>query len=165
MKIRIFTAPIILISLIAVSIFLFACAKAPTKETTEAVAALQKLQAATQVGVNYQNYGQLLIEAKAKVNEAMKSLPDGELKSEMSGAMDSYADAATVWGIKIERRSLYGDNSEPDKTIIAKYSIPVEASKYGGPPSADPTKAMQIIWLRADTHLKQLDTILRPAGN
>ncbi len=81
--------------------FLFSCAKAPTKETTEAVAALQKLQAATQVGVNYQTYGQLLIEAKAKVNEAVKSLPDGELKTEMSGAMDSYADAATVWASRL----------------------------------------------------------------
>ena len=100
MKIKSLTLPIILISLIAVSMFLFSCAKAPTKETTEAVAALQKLQAATQVGVNYQTYGQLLIEAKAKVNEAVKSLPDGELKTEMSEAMDSYADAATVLGQK-----------------------------------------------------------------
>lgn len=72
-------------------------------------------RAATQVGVNYQTYGQLLIEAKAKVNEAVKSLPDGELKTEMSRAMDSYADAATVWGRKIEGHNLYGDNSEPDK--------------------------------------------------
>jgi hypothetical protein len=106
-----------------------------------------------------------LIEAKAKVNEAVKSLPDGELKTEMSEAMDSYADAATVWGRKIEGHNLYGDNSEPDKTLIAKYSIPVEPAKYGGPLSADPSKAMQIIWLRADIHLKQIDTILRPSGN
>lgn len=164
MKIKSLTLPIILISLMTVSMFLFSCAKAPTKETTEAVAALQKLQAATQVGVNYQTYGQLLIEAKAKVNDAMKSLPEGELKTEMSGAMDSYADASTVWGIKIDRHNLYGDNSEPDKTLIAKYSIPVEPAKYGSPPSADPTKAMQIIWLRADIHLKQIDTIVRPSG-
>jgi hypothetical protein len=151
-------------SIIAISIFFVSCAKPPSKETTEAIAALQKLQAATQVGVNYQTYGQLLIDAKAKVNDSVKSLPDGELKTEISGAMDSYADAATVWGRKIEGHSLYGDNSEPDKTLIAKYSIPVETSKYSGISSADPTKAMQIIWLRADIHLKQIDSILRPSG-
>lgn len=91
LKIKSLTVAIILISVSALSVFLVSCAKAPTKETTDAVAALQKLQAATQVGVNYQTYGQLLIEAKAKVNDAVKSLPEGELKTEISGAMDSYA--------------------------------------------------------------------------
>jgi len=153
---------IILILIITISSFFVSCTKPPTKETTDAVAALQKLQAATQVGVNYQTYGQLLIDAKAKVNDAMKSLPDGELKTEINGAMDSYADAATVWGRKIEGHSLYGDNSEPDKTLIAKYSIPLDDHTYGK--TADPSKAMQIIWLRADIHLKQIDSILRPSS-
>ena len=96
MNIKRHTAATIFTLSIAVIPLLLSCTKPPSKETTEAVAALQKFQAATQVGVNYQTYGQLLIEAKAKVNDAMKSLPDGELKTEISGAMDSYADADTV---------------------------------------------------------------------
>jgi hypothetical protein len=83
-----------LITPLNLCIVLAACSHAPTKETTEAIGALKKIQAGTQVGINYQEYGRLLIEAKAKVNDALPSLAEGKLKEELSGAMDAYADAA-----------------------------------------------------------------------
>ena len=160
MRIKPLSAAIILALSGAVSVLLTSCAHGPTKETLDAVAALKKIQAATQVGVSYQQYGLLLIEAKAKTNEATAKLPDGALKTDLTTAMDSYADAGTVWGIKIQRYSLYGDGSEPDKSLIAKYQLPVAPDKYTKRVSVDGDDALQIIWRRADTHLTQVSKFL-----
>ena len=65
-------------------------------EAYEALASLRKFQAATQVGVSYLQYGQLLIEAKDKTNAASRVLSDGPLESEIQAAMDAYADAGQV---------------------------------------------------------------------
>jgi hypothetical protein len=48
--------------------------------------------------VSYQQYGPLVVDAKAEVNEALASLPSSELKSQLNAAMDAYADAGTAWG-------------------------------------------------------------------
>jgi len=141
-----------LITPLILCIVLAACSHAPTKETTEAIGALKKIQAGTQVGINYQEYGRLLIEAKAKVNDALPSLAEGKLKEELSGAMDAYADAAHVWSMKIESHLL---SNTFDKQLIDKYEIPLKDG------FAQPDGALQIIWLHADVHLKQLDTLLK----
>jgi hypothetical protein len=160
-KITFLTAAIILALGMAVSATMTACKKnAPSPETLDATAALRKLQAGTQVGINYQEYGKLLIEAKAKVNDATRSLPEGELKTQITGAMDSYADAATVWGVKIKDRDLFPD-SEPGKTLITKYGLAVEKPSWGGDPRADSDKALQVVWLRADIYLNQIDILLK----
>lgn len=138
------------------------CTQKPAKETLDAVAALRKIQAGTQVGINYQEYGRLLVEAKAKVNDAMRSLPEGDLKVQITGAMTSYADASTVWAIKIDQHLFYGD-SEQNKTLIARYAIPLKP-EYGLKPHAYPSDVMQLIWLRADIHLNQIDILLKQSG-
>ncbi len=159
MRIKSLSAAIILALSGAVSVLLTSCAHGPTKETLEAVAALKKIQAATQVGVSYQQYGLLLIEAKAKTNEATAALPDGALKTDLTTAMDSYADAGTVWGIKIQRYSLH-DDTQPDKSLIDKYQMPVVPVKYFKRAEVDGDEALQIIWRRADTHLTQISKFL-----
>src|SRR5215213_5897598 len=91
------------LSIISITIFslLAACGGLSSKQkaaAANALKALQKLNAATEIGVNYQSYQLLLIEAKTQVNEAESVLSDGELKSELSAAMDAYADAGDAWG-------------------------------------------------------------------
>lgn len=173
MKTQTFTATLILILSSALSVLLTSCVQGPTKETLDAVAALKKIQAGTQVGVSYEQYGQLLVEAKAKTNEAVRSLPEGSLKTELTGAMDAYADAATVWNLKITNNSL---SDRGFHGLIAKYHIPVSTSKIalrpqpdgslksvdvgGGPAIANPDEALKIIWLRADTHLEQISKLV-----
>ncbi|MFH1219043.1 MAG: hypothetical protein V1694_01140 [Candidatus Eisenbacteria bacterium] len=72
-----------------------------------AIDALRKMEAATQVDVSYEQYGQLLIDAKAKVNNALSVLPDTvpalkDLSTELSGAVDNYYSAKVEWGYKIK---------------------------------------------------------------
>ncbi len=47
--------------------------------------------------VNYQLYGQLVIEAKVEVNEVAAKIPDGELNGELISAID----ADEAWGATI----------------------------------------------------------------
>jgi hypothetical protein len=109
-------------------LFVFAaCGSLPSKQKTtaeNALKALQKLEAATEIGVNYQVYQPMLIEAKTQVNEVNNNLPDGELKSELSAAMDAYADAGDAWDAFIrngkgdeEERFLQLNNPEPGMPI------------------------------------------------
>ncbi|HEV7889070.1 MAG TPA: hypothetical protein VGP08_00455 [Pyrinomonadaceae bacterium] len=107
------------LSITSLTIFslLAACGGLSSKQEAaiaNAMKALQKLNAATEIGVNYQSYQPLLIEAKAQVNDAESVLPDGELKSELSAAMDAYADAGDAWGAFIRE----GKGDEVDSFLL-----------------------------------------------
>lgn len=122
-----------------------------------ALAALQKVKAATEVGVNYNNYGQLLIDAKAAVNEATRILPDGELKTELNAAMDGYADAAQVWGFKIQNNGFFYERGEP-KPITDKYNFRDKIDSYG---FTWGETVLQIIWAATKLHLDKVESLLR----
>jgi hypothetical protein len=121
----------------------------------DALDSLRRIQAAVQVGVNYQQYGELLIDAKAKTNAASRALPDGPARTELNSVMDAYLDASRVWQFKIDNR-LLDRNSEPDKSLIAKYSLPVK--EYNN--VARPDEALQVIWRVADMHIKEAGKLL-----
>jgi hypothetical protein len=113
----------------------------------DALTSLRKIKAATEVGVNYQQYGLLVIDAKAKVNEASRVLPKGDLNNELNATMEAYADALQGWQMKIT--SLLWVDREPGKTFVRKYSIPLD------PPTTTiaPDNAVPIIWRVASTRL------------
>ena len=94
--------------LILFSLFLVGCGKSEKqlrqeKVVQEAVGALKKVNAATEVGVNYQQYGLLLIDAKTKVNDAVGVSEDESLKTQLKDVMQAYQDAATLWQMKIDK--------------------------------------------------------------
>jgi hypothetical protein len=140
---------------------LTACGGSPgTQKAAEAVAALRKIHAATEVGVNYQQYGMLLIEAKAKVNDANAVLPDGELKNRLNAAVDAYTDASQVWGMKINGPPLSPDK-EPGATLMRKYNLKTHTISAAALTYIDPEEAMRAMWGAAMGHLlmaqKQLE--------
>jgi hypothetical protein len=124
---------------------------------------LAKIQAAIEVGVNYQTYGGLLIDARAQVNEAHLLLPDVDLMKRFETTIDAYTDASKIWDRKIKRISSFGaeqgslidSDAEPFKTLAAKYSISIKAETYQGFTSHtfDADGAMQTIWAKATTEL------------
>ena len=122
---------------------------------SEALAALRKVHAATEVGVSYQQYGTLVIDAKAKVNDANAVLPDGEMKTRLNAAMDAYTDANQAWGAKVSSSSLKPD-TEPGATLMRKYDLKPSSMSAGNRIFAewlDPDKAMQAAWGAAGGHL------------
>jgi hypothetical protein len=144
-------------SLIALAAVTACCAERHPPEAYEALASLRKVQAATQVGVNYQQYGQLLIKAKDKTNAASRVLSDGPLKAELQAAMDAYSDATQVWGAKIKSK-LLNTSQEPGSTLTSKYSL--KTFDNAGIESVDADEAMRTIWLNADLHLTKLANLL-----
>lgn len=139
---------------------LTACSDKQQAAAGEAIASLRKIEAAIQVGVSYQQYGILLIDAKSKVNDANAVLPDGELKNKLNAAMDAYVEAGQVWGIKINGPNLLPDR-EPGATLMRKYSLKPHTVSSLSLTYIDPDEAMQAAWGTAMGHLllaqKQLE--------
>lgn len=88
-----------------------------------ALKSLNKLQAATEVGVSYVDYSSRLIDVKAEVSDNLENVPDGQLKQKINSAMDAYADARTAWGEIIEYG--YWDVLKDAETgkIVSKYKL------------------------------------------
>lgn len=109
---------------------------------SEAITALRKLEAASQVNTtSYPQYSQLVVEAKARVNQAATVLPDGELKNELKAAMDAYADAATAWAGMQNNAYLRADR-EPGKTLGPKYNLDLSGTGMGAREYADSLERM-----------------------
>ncbi len=84
-------------------------------EVKEALTALGKLDAGTQVGINRQEYSRLLLEGQAKVNEATEKLPEGELRKELLLAIESYKDAQTIW----DRKDLHIVEMQKEMSLLS----------------------------------------------
>jgi hypothetical protein len=120
------TSLLAMVSVAAASVLAAAGCNSPA---SDAVKALRKVEAATQVNPTYEQYNQLVLEAKAQVNEASAKMPDGEAKTELNKAMEAYVDAGTAWRASL-RDTLRGDR-EPGKTLSTKYGL-----NLGGGPEA-----------------------------
>jgi hypothetical protein len=113
----------------------------------DAIKALGRIDAAVEVGVTYQQYGQLVIDAKAVVNETARVLPQGKMLTNLTETMDAYKDAGTIWNRKIRYPNL-GLSKESYGELIDRYKVPVSTVDFLGKPreEADPDLAMQVIW-------------------
>ena len=154
------TAAIVMVQLMT------ACGELSSKQKSaaqDAIADLKKIEAAVQVGVNYQQYGMLLIDAKDKVNKANAVLHESELKNELNSAIDAYADASQAWSVKINSGFLRTDR-ESDATLIKKYSLKQftlgTSSTSSTKMYADANDAMQIMWGSGLGHLLRAAELL-----
>ena len=124
----------------------------------EAVNALREVEAATQGGILYHPYSQLVEEAQASVDAAARLLPDGELKSELQAATDAYADAEHAWERKVDgARTLY-PNSKPGNVLIEKYGLDTALPTTYGSVTIEP--AMEVIWKAAAEHLSRASELV-----
>lgn len=116
----------------------------------DAIKALGRIEAAVEVGVNFQQYSQLLIDAKPVVNEAERMLPVGEMVKDLTENMNAYKDAREVWSHKIQYPSIGGKIKKEYGfgDIITGYNLQVDQKQ-----EADSDTAMQIIWGVAATKL------------
>lgn len=139
-------------------------------EAKTAHKALQKLQAATQTGVTFFNYEQLLIDAKTAVNVAETKLPvvqspkvlkDGydyaeefrfeSVNFQMQKAMEAFLDAKTAWRHKITNTKL-ADTPE-GKALLSKYVFLISSND-------DADAATQKLWSRADDCMNTLQRLI-----
>jgi hypothetical protein len=124
---RLKTDTIIFVGILSTLCALIACQGKSSEQKTAAMdclKALRKVEAATQVESTYEQYSQLVIEAKSRINQVFSKLPAGEIKSELNAAIDAYADASTILGAQKNLKMLYLSlDFEPGATLIPKYKI------------------------------------------
>ncbi len=121
----------------------------------DALKTLQKLSASTEVGVNFKEYGTLVIEAKAQTNAALVKLSEGGLKEELEATMNAYMDALRAWDAIIKHKfdSEY-DDPELTETLFAKYPILTTIDNDEIEKMVTP-----VIWHFAGEHLKRTNEL------
>lgn len=151
---------------IIIAQLMIACGGLSSKQKVaadDAVKSLKKIEAATQVGVNFAQYSQLVIDAKTQANEVSSVLPpNSELRKEIEAAMESYMDAAQAWNAKFGSiYTLLYSNTDPGKTLIPKYQLKVAPAidkRYGD--YASPDQALPVIWAAAHPHVDRAASLL-----
>lgn len=131
----------------------------------QALRALRKLAGATEVGVNYQQYSALVIDAKAAVDEALATVSDEELKSELKSSIDAYVDAGRVWDDMVSIPSSRGrvvlvtsqGPNEPIYSIHKKYADPVPA----GTSVISGEDLRNTVWAAARKHLEKVSALVK----
>jgi hypothetical protein len=143
-----------------------------------ALTALRKLQASTQVGVHFPQYGPLLIEAKSQVNAAVSSLPSGELRSELQAAIDAYTDAYDGWQKTMSGGIIIGASPSEEQMrkavavgeLMRKYNIPT--SDVGRDPMTGGTMKyvnrdalLSTLFKAASAHVERASKLMEGVAN
>lgn len=134
--------------------------KFPPKVRAAAEAALKTLRrmgSATEVGLTLSEYNTRLIDLKADVDEQISLIPEGELKTEIQLAVEAYVDAQNAWKEMGRHDTLFPD-LEPGRSLMAKYSIPVDSSI--GMRLLPGNSVRSIIWRAARAHVDKATQLL-----
>ncbi len=132
----------------------------PHPAAVAALKSLRKMAGAAQMGINFQEYSSRIIDAKADVDESVAQLPDGEVKKEISLALQAYVDAKTIWN-NSATSDVVITMLEPGKSLQRKYKIP--ETTYGQATkgqSTDKTIALSTIWSVASKHIERASKVL-----
>jgi hypothetical protein len=144
-----------------------ALAAAQQPAQNEALVAVQKLKSAVDVGVLFERYGELLIDARAAADRALPSMPEGEAKSELSAAVEAYGDAFQGWdeirrrGGRYETLGVYADSLSG--RLQKKYDIPMDNIRTADNPLHVMTRnaILTPIWRRAARHVERAAELMK----
>lgn len=122
-----------------------------------ALKTLRRMASATDVGISLSEYNTRLIDLKADVDEQFSLIPDGELKTEIQLAVESYIDAQNAWK-EMGRHDTLFPTLEPGRSLMTKYSIPIDRSI--GIELLPGKSVRSIIWLAARSHVDKAAQLL-----
>jgi hypothetical protein len=88
----------------------------------EVIKELKALDAAAQVGINYRDYSSRLIEAKIRLDELFKELPEGEAKKDLSEAWELYIKTGEVWRLSLSVQHTAQLDAEIKNTLSASWN-------------------------------------------
>jgi hypothetical protein len=131
------------------------------EDANRALRALRKLAGATQIGINFQEYGSRLIDAKNEVDEATSHMSTSNIKTELTLAMEAYVDAGQAWN-QMLRYEFMLPNAEPGLTLIKKYSLePRELVPGNRSTLALPRNyVLSALWEAARAHIERVESLM-----
>lgn len=134
------------------------------EDANRALRSLRKLAGATAIGINFQEYGSRLIDVKNEVDEATSRMQSGDLKTELTLAMEAYVDAGQAWN-QMLRYDFMLPNAEPGLTLIRKYSLqPTELVPGNRNTLALPRNyVLSTLWAAARAHIDRANSLLASA--
>jgi hypothetical protein len=140
----------------------------------KAYAELSKLAEAAKIKLPLGQYGNLLIDTKLVIEDAMTEISDYGLKAEIARALEAYYDAGQAWGAAraydtgrrtwgaarvIEQRIPI--DSEPGATLMRKYRIKPGVNRLAQPDHLELDEALKTIWAVASARLNYVSTLIR----
>jgi len=140
----------------------------------KAYAELRKLAEAAKIRLPLGQYGNLLIEAKTEIDDALTEISDYSLKNEITRTLDAYYDAGQAWGAARAYdtgQATFGAgrvieqgvpvNSEPGATLMRKYQIKPGVDRLGQPDHLELDTTLKTIWAAAGARLNYIATLIR----
>ncbi len=114
-----------------------------------AINSLQKLSAASEVGVDLATYNSLLSEAKMRANEVSAVLSSSDLSQEINAAVVAFTDAKRVWELSLKENDYLSAKDPHFDTWKKIYDVKVDAKTTRVPRDT----VLQAIWKTARFHL------------
>jgi hypothetical protein len=143
----------------------------------DAYRALKKLEAMTQAGVSYRDYGPALGEAKLEVNlflESPEAREKPRLREIFSKAMGHYEQAGAVWGYKHAQTGIAnvmvpaGQGFSTDDSALIQHILtlyPSTRSKLDSMGGLRYSDALSAIWQEASAELKKAAPLMSLPDN
>lgn len=133
-----------------------------SEAANNALKILRRMAGATEVGINFQDYGSRVVDAKGELDEALAKIPEGDIKKELSAALVAYVDAAQIWNLMLDPRYdfvlLQASPIVPQ--IAERYSIPVDR-RFSYPTLRGRSAIMATIWQAARSHIDNAARLLQ----
>ncbi len=126
----------------------------------KAYEALRKLSEAAKIKLPLGQYGNLLIETKPVVDEALTEITEYTLKVETARTIEAYTDAGLAWGAAPPNGRLPID-SEPAATLMRKYQIKPGVNRLGQADHLEIDTTLKTIWAQAEARLNYIAALLR----
>jgi hypothetical protein len=143
----------------------------------KAYAALRRLDEAAKIKLPQGQYGDLLIDAKTVIDEALMDISDYSLKNAITRTLEAYYDAGQALGAALSyepRRTpmTWGSarvineqripvKSEPGATLMRKYQIKPEVDRLAQADHMKLDEALKAIWAVARARLDYVATFIR----
>src|SRR5262249_47188172 len=139
----------------------------------KAYTALRKLAEAANIKLPLGQYGNLLIDTRQVIDEALMDISDYSLKNAIARTLESYYDAGQAFGAArtYETRQVFGAprvieqgipvDIEPGATLMRKYQIKAEVNRLAQPDHLKLDEALKAIWAVAGARLNYVATLIR----
>jgi hypothetical protein len=142
----------------------------------KAYAALRKLDEAAKIKLPQGQYGDLLIDAKTTIDEALMDISDYSLKNAITRTLEAYYDAGQAlgaaqsyepsrtpltWGSARVIEQRIPVKSEPGATLMRKYQIKPEVDRLAQADHLKLDEALKAIWAVASERLNYIATLIR----
>ncbi|MBO0725677.1 MAG: hypothetical protein J2P52_08770 [Blastocatellia bacterium] len=139
----------------------------------KAYSALRKLAEAAKIKLPLGEYGNLLIDTKPVIDEALMDISDYSLKNAIARTLEAYYDAGQALGAAraYETRQIFGAprvveqgipvDSEPGATLMRKYQIKAEVNRLAQADHLKLDEALKAIWGVAGERLNYVASMIR----